>query len=77
MAKAALMTKPVNRLAPMAKTASFAVVHFCVAFLVGDLMTGDVLVGGALALVEPAVNTVAYYFHEKVWNRFKNSRPAA
>ncbi|MGD8937194.1 MAG: DUF2061 domain-containing protein, partial [Thiogranum sp.] len=44
----------------MHKTMSFAVVHFTVAFTVGYLMTGSVLVGGAIALVEPAVNTVAY-----------------
>ena len=53
----------------MTKTMSFAVVHFTVAFSVGYLMSGSVLVGGAIALVEPAVNTVAYYFHEQVWNR--------
>jgi uncharacterized membrane protein len=53
----------------MLKTMSFAAVHFTVAFTVGYLMTGSVLVGGALALVEPAVNTVAYYLHEKVWAR--------
>ena len=40
-----------------------------VAFSVGFAMTGDILVGSALALVEPACNTVAYYFHEKWWNR--------
>ena len=53
----------------MTKTISFAVVHFTVAFSVGYVMTGSVLVGGAIALVEPAVNTVAYYLHEQVWNR--------
>lgn len=53
----------------MTKTASFAVVHFTVAFTVGYAMTGSVVVGGAIALVEPAVNTVAYFFHEKVWER--------
>lgn len=53
----------------MTKTASFAAVHFTVAFSVGYLMTGSLWVGGAIALVEPAVNTVAYYFHEQVWNR--------
>ena len=53
----------------MTKTASFAIVHFCVAFTVGYVMTGSVLVGGAIALVEPAVNTVAYFFHEKAWER--------
>lgn len=53
----------------MTKTMSFAVVHFTVAFTVGYLMTGSVLVGGTIALVEPAVNTIAYHFHEQVWNR--------
>jgi uncharacterized membrane protein len=52
----------------MTKTMSFAAVHFTVAFTVGYLLSGSVLVGGAIALVEPAVNTVAYHYHEKVWN---------
>ena len=55
----------------MSKTMSFAVVHFTVAFSVGYLMTGSLLVGGAIALVEPAINTVAYQFHEKVWKRIQ------
>ncbi len=55
----------------MTKTMSFAVVHFTVAFTVGYLMTGSVLVGGAIALVEPAVNTVAYHFHELAWRRVR------
>ncbi|NOX43508.1 MAG: DUF2061 domain-containing protein [Gammaproteobacteria bacterium] len=58
----------------MSKTISFAAVHFIVAFSVGYLMTGSLLVGGTIALVEPAINTVAYYFHEQVWNRFKQSQ---
>jgi uncharacterized membrane protein len=53
----------------MTKTMSFAVVHFSVAFAVGYIMSGSLLVGGAIALVEPAVNTVAFHFHEKIWNR--------
>jgi uncharacterized membrane protein len=55
----------------MIKTMSFAAVHFSVAFTVGYLMSGSLLVGGAIALVEPAINTVAYYFHEQVWNRIE------
>lgn len=53
----------------MTKTMSFAVVHFSVAFTVGYLMTGSILFGSALAIVEPAINTVAFYIHEKVWQR--------
>ena len=53
----------------LTKTMSFAVVHFTVAFTVGYLLSGSILIGSAIAMVEPAVNTVAYYFHEKLWNR--------
>ena len=53
----------------MTKTLSFAVMHFTVAFLVVWAMTGDWLIGGITALVEPMVNTVAYHFHEKAWAR--------
>ncbi|MFN6969656.1 MAG: DUF2061 domain-containing protein [Rheinheimera sp.] len=53
----------------MLKTISFAIMHFCVAFTVAYLLTGDWVVGGLLAVVEPAVNTVAYFFHEKFWQR--------
>ncbi len=60
----------------MTKTLSFAAVHFTVAFAVGYALTGSVVVGGLLALVEPACNTVAYHFHEKAWARF-GSRPDA
>lgn len=54
----------------MKKTLSFAAVHFTVAFSVGYALTGSMAVGGAIALVEPACNTVAYFFHEKLWQRF-------
>lgn len=60
----------------MNKTMSFAAVHFTVAFSVGYLLSGSVLVGGAIALVEPAVNTVAYHFHEKAWNHLKKGKQA-
>jgi uncharacterized membrane protein len=55
----------------MTKTLSFALVHFIVAFSVGYLLTGNVLIGGAIALIEPAVNTVAYHLHERMWSRFQ------
>jgi uncharacterized membrane protein len=60
----------------MKKTLSFAAIHFSVAFSIGYIMTGSVAVGGAIALVEPACNTVAYFFHEKFWQRLGHSEPA-
>ena len=61
----------------MNKTITFAIVHFFVAFNVTWLLTGSVVLGGLVALIEPAVNTVAYFFHEKAWARFAMSKQQA
>lgn len=58
----------------MAKTATFAAVHFTVAFSVGYALTGSVVIGGTMALVEPAINTVAFYFHELGWKKFEANK---
>jgi len=61
----------------MKKTFSFGVLHMAVAFTVAYLMTGSLLVGGAIALVEPAINTIAYFFHEKFWESKRAPETAA
>lgn len=61
----------------MTKTMSFAAVHFTVAFTVGYLLSGSIVIGSAIALVEPMVNTVAYHFHEKAWDRFSKVRQSS
>ena len=58
----------------MIKTFSFALVHIAVAFTVVYLMTGNVLAGGLVALVEPLCNTLAYHVHEKVWAAIRQRR---
>ncbi|WP_107853155.1 DUF2061 domain-containing protein [Oceanimonas marisflavi] len=58
----------------MYKTLTFALVHFTVAFSVAWMISGSLLVGGLIALVEPMVNTVAYFFHEQAWNRFGKAK---
>ena len=61
----------------MIKTLTFASMHFSIAFGVTYQLTGDIVVGGLVAIVEPAVNTVAFFFHEKVWNRVTARRQQA
>ncbi len=58
----------------MAKTASFAVVHFSVAFSVGYALTGSALVGGTMAMIEPAINTLAFFFHDLAWKKFEANK---
>ncbi|WP_255990526.1 DUF2061 domain-containing protein [Chitinolyticbacter albus] len=60
----------------MTKTITFAITHFSVAFAVAYLLTGNIGVSSMLALVEPMVNTVAYFFHEKIWDRIRAGKPA-
>jgi len=51
----------------LVKTATFAAVHFIVAFTVAYLLTGSFGIASAIAIIEPLVNTVAYFFHERAW----------
>ncbi|AMW33889.1 DUF2061 domain-containing protein [Haematospirillum jordaniae] len=52
------------------KTGSFAVLHFCVGFAITYLLTGSIAIATGVALLEPTANTIVFYFHEKVWNKF-------
>jgi uncharacterized membrane protein len=54
----------------LVKTATFAVLHFSVGFGVTYALTGSIAVATGVALIEPSVNTVVFFFHEKAWQRF-------
>lgn len=49
------------------KTLSFAVLHFSVGFGVAYALTGSIAVASGVALIEPAVNTVVFFLHERAW----------
>ena len=52
------------------KTGSFAALHFTVGFGVAYLISGSLPVALGVALIEPAVNTVVFFFHERAWANF-------
>jgi uncharacterized membrane protein len=60
----------------LVKTLTFAMLHFSVGFGVTYLLTGSVAISTGVALIEPAVNTVVFFFHEKAWRRLGARRPA-
>lgn len=53
----------------LAKTITFACLHFAVAFGIAYVLTGSVGIASAIALIEPLANTVAYFLHERAWSR--------
>ena len=64
-----------HRLALM-KTATYYVMHVTVAMVVAYAVTGSWLAALTLSLLEPTVQAVAYFFHERAWARVAQ-RPAA
>lgn len=61
----------------LTKTLSFLALHFIVGFSVAFAFTGEVAVSSAIALVEPMVNAVVFFFHERVWRRADNRAHAS
>lgn len=53
----------------LTKTVSFTVLHLLVGFSVAYALTGSVAIAGGIALIEPMVNAVVFFFHERAWQR--------
>lgn len=51
------------------KTATYLSIHLTVGFTVAYLMTGSVALAGGIALIEPMINAVAFFFHEQAWKK--------
>ena len=51
------------------KTLSYYIMHITVAMLVGYFVTGSLAMAIALSLLEPTVQAVAFFFHEKAWEQ--------
>lgn len=59
------------------KTASYYVMHILVAAAVAYAITGNLWMAFTLSLIEPTVQAVAFFCHEKVWERVARKRDRA
>ena len=67
-----------NNLTTLKKTASYYLLHISVAAAVAYAVTGQLWMALTLSLLEPSVQAVAFFFHEKLWNRRQQTvRPQA
>lgn len=62
------MPPALRRNANLAKTITYLVVHLGIGFSIA-YASPDRTVTGAIALVEPLCNAVAYFFHERIWDK--------
>lgn len=51
------------------KTLTYLAVHLTVGFSVAYAFTGSLALAGGIALIEPCINAVAFFFHERAWKR--------
>jgi uncharacterized membrane protein len=59
------------------KTASYYVTHITVAAAVAYAVTGSWIAAVTLSLLEPTVQTIVYFFHERIWARHERKKQAA
>ncbi len=53
------------------KTMSYGFMHLSIAILVAYLLSGSWKVALAIGLVEPCCQTIAFFFHERLWHRLE------
>lgn len=53
----------------LVKTFTYLSIHLTIGFTVADLFTGSLSIAGGIAIIEPCVNAVAFFYHEKAWKR--------
>ena len=58
------------------KSITYFLTHFVVAVAVAYALTGNLSLALSIGLVEPAVQTGAYFIHERVWERIPYFRGA-
>lgn len=62
----------------LAKTLTYLALHLTIGFSVAYALTGSVALAGGIAIIEPCINAIAFFFHEKAWQRAGARRqPAA
>lgn len=59
------------------KTGSYYLIHISVAAMVAYAVTGNLWASITLSLLEPTVQAVAFFFHEKAWDRAARRREAS
>lgn len=63
------MSPTVLRNVSLVKTLTYLFVHLIIGFCVAYLFTGSVAIATGIAIIEPMANAVAFFFHEKAWNK--------
>jgi uncharacterized membrane protein len=53
------------------KTLSYAAMHMSIAIVVAYALSGSWKVALAIGLLEPCIQTIAFFFHERAWHKIE------
>jgi uncharacterized membrane protein len=53
------------------KTISYAIMHMTVSISVAYALSRNWKVALAIGFIEPVVQTIAFFFHERAWHRYE------
>ena len=59
------------------KTISYGITHFIVAFSVAYTFTGDIAIALGIGLIEPAIQTIIFAFHDYAWEGKRSEKGTA
>lgn len=59
------------------KTLSYGMMHMSIAILVAYALSGSLKVALAIGLIEPCIQTIAFYFHERAWHALEQKERLA
>ena len=57
----------------IAKTGTYWVTHIIVAVTLAWVLTGNLAAAMAIGLLEPTVQAVVFYLHERLWERRRDT----
>ncbi len=63
------MPPVISRNVDLTKTLTYLSIHLTIGFTVAYLFTGSLSIAGGIAVIEPCINAVAFFFHEKAWKQ--------
>ena len=53
----------------LAKTLSWRITGSSATFLISFAILGNLVIAGSIAIIQIILNTILYYFHERIWNK--------
>ena len=56
------------------KTITWRLLSTLTTFLVAYIVTGSIKYGGYIALIEVAIKSAEYWYHERIWDKYTRKR---